>query len=186
MFRTDYSLEGYCGLRMAEENRLAEYWPEDYESHSPGPKSFIPIDEVEDSCAIFDHFDVASWRERRKAIIADCQAFRAAVTRRMFQVSSMQELYALVDKVGEWDDSLPKDFISTWEYLADKFERAEMRVRALIRKTRDALHKKLLRWVRDHQNDIVHIGTATGFLFSFHPKVQYVHAWMVINGDKPA
>ena len=177
MERTEHSFTGYMGLRMAEENRLAEYHHGEYESHRPGPCTFIPIDEVGDSRNPFDLFDPFLEEQRKQKIILQCKAFQKSVIRRMFQVSSMQELYSLVGEVQDWDDSLPGDVVPSWDYLAKAFDRAEARVRGLARKIR----KAIFNWMDEHQEEVVTIGTAKGFLFSFRKREQYTYAEVLIQ-----
>ena len=56
MNRTEHSMSGFLGLRMAEESKLAEYWHGEYESHSPGSKYWVAPGEMEDSTAVFDTY----------------------------------------------------------------------------------------------------------------------------------
>jgi len=182
MERTEYTLSGYMGLRMREENRLAEYWHGEYESHKPGPAYYIPIDEMEDVAAVYDTYDISSWYNRKAAIIDECKAFRKMVIRRMFQVTTMQELYALVDTVNSFDDELPRDFFPCWDYLVNEFVKAEARVRGLIRKTANNLRRAVFEFVKDNPELKIQIGNVKGMLFTFTKQEQYAYAWEVIAG----
>ena len=182
MERTEHTFTGYMGLRMAEENRLGEYHHGDYESHRPGPRTFIPIDEVGDSRNPFDLFDPFLEEQRKQKIILQCKAFQKSVIRRMFQVASMQELYSLVGEVQDWDDNLPGDVVPSWDYLVKAFDKAEARVRGLVRKTAARLRSAVLQYVRDNPELPVRIGNVRGYLEGFTKQEQYAYAWEVIAG----
>ena len=182
MERTEYTLSGYMGLRKAEENRLAEYYHGEYESVSPGPKYYVPVDEIEDIAAVYDTYDISSWQDRKAAIIDSCKAFRKEVIRRMFQVTSMQQLYELVDVVNEFDDALPRDFFPCWDYLVNTFDKAEARVRGLIRKMANNLRRAVFEFVKNNPELSIQIGNIKGMLFTFTKQEQYAYAWEVIAG----
>lgn len=159
---------GYMALRLGRERKLVEAMgleEGDYESHSPGPKSWRPLDEL----AVVE-FDAEAEADRQLAEalaeeaaeeaaamkgkwIREAQGLHESLRARAAKARTMYELRMLISESIEWDNAHPglKD---SWNFISRAFERREQEL--LDDQPKQPLAR--LVWQRAHEAGVDFVG----------------------------